>query len=156
MQCCIKEVMGLFSAPTTLAAIILMAASFVSGMIISCVVCKLFSLVGKKCSCKTSGDRATVRKFEKRHMPLAEGAVEIYVGNLSYDLTEDQLRKEFEAFGKVTAIRIVTNHFNNRSKGFGFVIMANRSEAESAIKALSEKDILGRKLKCNEARNSLK
>ncbi|MCR5414905.1 MAG: RNA-binding protein [Kiritimatiellae bacterium] len=79
--------------------------------------------------------------------------MEIYVGNLSYDLTEEQLRKEFEAYGTVNSARIITNRFNNKSKGFGFVQMPNRPEAEAAVKALNDKDILGRKLKCNEARN---
>ena len=68
-------------------------------------------------------------------------------------MTEDQLRKEFEKYGRVNAVRVVTNRYNNRSKGFGFVQMPNRAEAEAAIKALDEKEILGRKLKCNEAKN---
>ncbi|MBO7236937.1 MAG: RNA-binding protein [Kiritimatiellae bacterium] len=79
--------------------------------------------------------------------------MEIYVGNLSYDLTEDVLRKEFEAYGKVNSARIITNRFNNRSKGFVFVHMPNKAEADAAVKALSDKEILGRKLKCNEAKN---
>ena len=88
------------------------------------------------------------------HAPApADGSVEIYVGNLSYELTDDQLRKEFEKFGRVNAVRIVTNRYNNRSKGFGFVQMPNRAEAEAAIAALNEKEILGRCMKCNEAKN---
>ena len=85
--------------------------------------------------------------------PIPAGSVEIYVGNLSYELTEDQLRKEFEAYGTVNSARIITNRLNGRSKGFGFVHMPNRPEAEAAVKALNDKDILGRKLKCNEAKN---
>ena len=92
-------------------------------------------------------------KFEKRHPAPADGSIEIYVGNLSYDLTEDQLRKEFEAYGTVNSARIITNRYNNKSKGFGFVQMPSRPEAEAAVKALNDKDILGRKLKCNEAKN---
>jgi RNA recognition motif-containing protein len=75
------------------------------------------------------------------------------VGNLSYDLTEDQLRKEFEAYGTVNSARIISNRYTNRSKGFGFVQMPVRAEAEAAVKALNDKDILGRKMKCNEAKN---
>ena len=67
--------------------------------------------------------------------------------------TEEQLRKEFEAYGKVTYARIITNRYNGRSKGFGFVHMPNRDEVDAAVKALSDKEILGRKLKCNEAKN---
>lgn len=79
--------------------------------------------------------------------------VEIYVGNLSYDMTEAQMRKEFEKYGAVKSARIITNRFNHKSKGFGFVEMPNRPEAEAAIKALHDKDILGRKLRINEAKN---
>ena len=71
-------------------------------------------------------------------------------------LTEAQLRKEFEAFGKVDTARVVMNAFNGRSKGFGFVVMPNRPEAEAAIAAMSEKEVLGRKMRVNEARNTLK
>ncbi len=79
--------------------------------------------------------------------------VEIYVGNLSYDMTEAQMRKEFEKFGAVKSARIISNRFNHKSKGFGFVEMPNRPEAEAAIKVLHDKDILGRKLRVNEAKN---
>jgi hypothetical protein len=79
--------------------------------------------------------------------------VEIYVGNLSYDMTEAQMRKEFEKYGSVKSARIITHRFNHRSKGFGFVEMPNRPEAEAAIKALNNADILGRKLRINEAKN---
>lgn len=79
--------------------------------------------------------------------------VEIYVGNLSYDMTEAQMRKEFEKYGAVKSARIISNRFNHKSKGFGFVEMPNRPEAETAIKALHDKDVLGRKLRVNEAKN---
>jgi len=79
--------------------------------------------------------------------------VEIYVGNLSYDMNEAQMRKEFERFGTVKSARVITHRFNHRSKGFGFVEMPNRAEAEAAIKALNNKDVMGRKLRINEAKN---
>ena len=79
--------------------------------------------------------------------------VEIYVGNLSYDMTETQMRKEFERYGAVKSARIISNRFNNKSKGYGFIEMLNRPEAEAAIKALHDKDIFGRKLRVNEAKN---
>ncbi|MBQ6915472.1 MAG: RNA-binding protein [Kiritimatiellae bacterium] len=81
--------------------------------------------------------------------------MEIYVGNLSYDMTEDQLRAEFEAYGKVNSARIITNKFNGKSKGFGFVHMPNREEADRACAALNDKEILGRNIKCNEAKNTI-
>jgi RNA recognition motif-containing protein len=79
--------------------------------------------------------------------------VEIYVGNLSYDMTEAQMRKEFERYGAVKSSRIITNRFNSKSKGYGFIEMPNRPEAEAAIKSLHDKDIFGRKLRINEAKN---
>jgi len=79
--------------------------------------------------------------------------VEIYVGNLSYDMTEMQMRKEFAHYGAVKSARIITNRFNNKSKGYGFIEMLNRPEAEAAIKALHDKDLYGRKLRVNEAKN---
>ena len=89
-------------------------------------------------------------------IPIPAGSVEIYVGNLSYDMTEDALRKTFEAFGKVDSARVVTNRFNNKSKGFGFVVMPNRPEAEKAIAEMSEKEVMGRKMRVNEAQNTIK
>ncbi len=79
--------------------------------------------------------------------------VEIYVGNLSYDMNESQMRKEFERFGTVKSARVITHRFNHRSKGFGFVEMPNRPEAEAAINALNNREIMGRKLRINEAKN---
>ena len=79
--------------------------------------------------------------------------VEIYVGNLSYDMNEAQMRKEFERYGAVKSARIIANRFNSKSKGYGFIEMLNRSEAEAAIKALHDKDLYGRKLRVNEAKN---
>ena len=99
--------------------------------------------------------RRAIRPSEPR-VPIPAGSVEIYVGNLSYDMTEEELRKTFEAFGTVSSARVVTNRFNNKSKGFGFVVMPNRPEAEKAIAAMSEKEVMGRKMRVNEAQNTLK
>ena len=145
---CIKEAIGLFST-NTCAATVLSAVSFVAGAVATCVLCKLACPCGRKSGAKKPA------KPEKRHPAPADGSIEIYVGNLSYELTEDQLRKEFEAYGKVNSARIITNRYNNKSKGFGFVHMPNREEVDAAIKALNDKEILGRKLKCNEARNTI-
>lgn len=97
--------------------------------------------------------RQDAKPAPRRHAPPADGSIEIYVGNISYELTEDQLRKEFEAFGKVNSARIITNSFNGRSKGYGFVHMPNQAEVEAAIKSLNDKEILGRRLRCNVAKN---
>ena len=79
--------------------------------------------------------------------------IEIYVGNLSYDMTEAQLRKEFERYGAVKSARIIENRFNHKSKGFGFVEMLRRPEVEAAVKGLHDKDLMGRKMRVNEAKN---
>lgn len=118
----------------------------------------------KKCKCakkqqpqqQRKRERAEPRQPAEPRAPIPAGSVEIYVGNLSYDLTEDQLRKEFEAFGTVDTARVVTNKYNDKSKGFGFVVMPNRAEAEAAIAAMSEKEVMGRKMRVNEARNTVK
>jgi len=79
--------------------------------------------------------------------------VEIYVGNLSYDMTEAQFRKEFERFGVVKSARVIGHRTSGKSKGYGFVEMPHRKEALVAIKALNNRDVMGRKLRVNEARN---
>lgn len=76
----------------------------------------------------------------------------IYVGNLSYSITEDELQKAFEAFGEVTSVNIITDNFSGRSKGFGFVEMPGKEEAEAAIKGMNGKEMGGRALNVNEAR----
>jgi len=90
---------------------------------------------------------------EHRPHKSSGDCIEIYVGNLSYDMTEEHMRKAFAKYGEVKSARIITNRFNNKSKGFGFVEMPHRPEAEAAIKALHDADVLGRKLRVNEARN---
>ena len=93
---------------------------------------------------------------EPSRPPIPAGSVELYVGNLSYDMTEEQLRKTFEAFGKVDSVRVVTNRYNNKSKGFAFVVMPNRAEAEKAIAEMNDKDVMGRPMRVNEAQNTNK
>ena len=76
----------------------------------------------------------------------------IYVGNLSRDVTEDELRQAFEAFGEVTAARIITDKLTGASRGFGFVEMPTKTEAEDAIAGLNGTELKGRTLTVNEAR----
>ena len=75
----------------------------------------------------------------------------IYVGNLSYDMTEQQLQNLFEDFGTVNSVKIITDRDTGNSKGFGFVEMDNSNEAESAIKELNVSEIQGRSIKVNES-----
>ena len=76
----------------------------------------------------------------------------IYVGNLSYDATELDLKQAFETFGDVESVKIIKDKFTDRSKGFGFVEMLNDGEAQSAIEGLNDTELKGRKLLVNKAR----
>jgi cold-inducible RNA-binding protein len=76
----------------------------------------------------------------------------IYAGNLAWEMTEEDLREAFAAFGEVESARIVTDKFSGRSRGFGFVEMPNSEEAQAAINELNGKDLKGRPLRVNEAR----
>jgi RNA recognition motif-containing protein len=79
--------------------------------------------------------------------------VELYVGNLSYDVDERELRKTFEEYGKVASSRLIQNKFNGKSRGYGFVEMPERSQAMAAIRALNGNEIKGRRIVVNEAKS---
>lgn len=76
----------------------------------------------------------------------------IYVGNLPYTVTEADLNQAFSAFGKVTSVTLISDKFSGQSKGFGFVEMANNSEADAAIKGLNETPFKGRNITVNQAK----
>ena len=76
----------------------------------------------------------------------------IYIGNLPYSISEDDLRDLFATHGEVSSANIIIDRDSGRSKGFGFVEMPDKSQAESAINALNESDVQGRNVRVNEAR----
>ncbi|MBK1721826.1 RNA recognition motif domain-containing protein [Thiocystis violacea] len=76
----------------------------------------------------------------------------IYVGNLPYNITDADLRETFARFGDVSQVNLITDKFTGESKGFGFVEMANNSFADAAIKGLNGTDLKGRTIKVNEAK----
>jgi cold-inducible RNA-binding protein len=78
--------------------------------------------------------------------------VKIYVGNLPSEVNEEELRKEFEAFGEVTSVDIITDKYSGRPRGFGFVEMASVSEGQAAITGLNGKTLKERTLNVNVAR----
>ena len=78
--------------------------------------------------------------------------MKIYVGNLSYEVTEQDLRQEFEAFGGVESVSIITDKYSGRSKGFAFVEMPSVSEGQAAITGLNGKTLKERTLTVNTAR----
>ncbi|MBK1618350.1 RNA-binding protein [Lamprobacter modestohalophilus] len=76
----------------------------------------------------------------------------IYVGNLAYGVTQDELREAFAAFGNVESANLITDKFTGESKGFAFVEMPNNNEADAAIKELNEQPLKGRPLRVNQAK----
>ena len=76
----------------------------------------------------------------------------IYVGNLPYDVTETDLREIFSQFGEISQINLITDKFSGQSKGFGFVEMEDNSQADAAIKGLNESNLKGRNIKVNQAK----
>jgi len=76
----------------------------------------------------------------------------IYVGNLSHEVTEEDLKQAFEGFGQVETVKIIKDRYSGESRGFGFVEMPAKGEAESAINDLNGKDLKGQALNVSEAR----
>jgi len=76
----------------------------------------------------------------------------IYIGNLSFDTTEDQLRQAFEGFGEVSTVKIIADNYSGKPRGFAFVEMSSQEEAVAAISGLNNRDLNGRALNVNEAK----
>ncbi len=76
----------------------------------------------------------------------------IYIGNMSYDTTEDHLRQAFEGFGEVTSVKVISDRDSGKPKGFAFVEMSGQDEAKAAISGLNGQDLNGRALNVNEAK----
>ncbi len=77
--------------------------------------------------------------------------MQLYVGNLAYSVTEDDLKEAFTAFGEVASVNLIKDRMTGQSKGFGFVDMPRNSEADTAIKSLNGKPIKGRAIKVNQS-----
>lgn len=76
----------------------------------------------------------------------------IYVGNLAYEVTEEDVKGAFDSFGEVHTVKVIKDEYSGRSKGFGFVEMPDNAEAQSAIDGLDGKELKGRAIKVNQAR----
>jgi RNA recognition motif-containing protein len=76
----------------------------------------------------------------------------IYVGNLSYEATDVTIREAFESFGQVASARVIKDKYNGQSRGFGFVEMPAQSQAQTAIKSLNGRELLGKQMSVKEAR----
>ena len=79
--------------------------------------------------------------------------MKLYVGNMSYDTTDDDLRKAFEEHGTVDSVAVISDRHSGRSKGFGFVEMSDDEEAKAAMESMNDTDFMGRTLKVNKARS---
>ena len=77
----------------------------------------------------------------------------IYVGNIPFEATEDEIREMFESYGTVTAMHLIIDRFTKRPRGFGFIEMDNDQEAQEAIDGLNGSELMGRTLQINEARS---
>jgi RNA recognition motif-containing protein len=107
----------------------------------------------EKKSGKKSGDKKKATGGKKRR---SHKGVELYVGNIPYSMNEKELARTFEQHGKVNSARVIKNRFNGKSKGFGFVEMGSKAEAEEAAQALDGSDVKGRKVVVNEAKSKAK
>lgn len=81
-----------------------------------------------------------------------ESKMNIYIGNLSHDVTDEDLRDAFESFGRISSAHVIKDKFSGDSRGFGFVEMPDKIEAQNAISSLNDKELKGRQMKVNEAR----
>jgi RNA recognition motif-containing protein len=98
----------------------------------------------------SAGSRSVMQSLLTRVLMSTD--MNIYVGNLPYNLTDDDLRGAFSQFGEVSSVNIITDKFSGQSKGFGFVEMPNNSEADEAIKVLNGSALKGRSIKVNQAK----
>jgi RNA recognition motif-containing protein len=97
-------------------------------------------------------ERRKVSGFHNIFHNEKEIRMNIYIGNLSYEVTEEELQEAFEGFGQIESVKIIKDNYSGRSKGFGFVEMSNNADAQSAIDGLNDKELKGRTLKVNKAR----
>ena len=106
--------------------------------------------------CTLMGLSEQARILRKLVVPLGEtrleGRMNIYIGNLSFDTTDDQLRQAFEGFGEVSSVNIIKDKYTGESRGFAFVEMSDQDAAMAAISGVNGQDLNGRTLNVNEAR----
>ena len=101
---------------------------------------------------KTAADLKRQALCKIYNLLQKEIKMKIYVGNLSYEVTEEDLRLAIEPFGQIESVAIITDKQSGQSKGFGFVEMASKAEGQAAIEGLNGKELKGRALNVNEAR----
>jgi RNA recognition motif-containing protein len=91
-------------------------------------------------------------KEQEKKPKIRRTIMNIYVGNLSYEATDETIREAFESFGQVTSAKVIKDKYNGQSRGFGFVEMSLQSQAQTAIKNLNGKELKGKQMSVSEAR----
>ena len=119
------------------------------------ILCLAWFLLGLLLGRRLSARRGAPGSRPSGGSPVAggKGTVELYVGNLPYEMSEKDLQTTFERFGRVASVRIITKKTDGQSRGYGFVQMADRAEAEAAVKAMHGNSVGGRDMVVNEARS---
>jgi RNA recognition motif-containing protein len=107
--------------------------------------------MGVGLSRRTPGERE-IQDFGHSIPNKKEMSMNIYVGNLSFDVNEEELRNAFEEFGKVESANVIKDKYSGQSRGFGFIEMSDKAEAQSAVNGMNGKELKGRTLSVNEAR----
>jgi RNA recognition motif-containing protein len=97
-------------------------------------------------------ERDVFNKEKEKTSKKRRMIMNIYVGNLSYEATDITIREAFESFGQVTSARVIKDKYSGQSRGFGFVEMPAQSQAQTAIRSLNGKDLLGKEISVKEAR----
>ena len=137
--------------PESLSAVPMAATACLAGLVVGLILGRMSAGIGARAP-RARASRARGGDADVDDAFTGEG-IELYVGNLSYDMTEPELKKTFGAYGDVLSVRIIKNKFNDRSKGYGFIEMAAQAGADKAVKAMHGKDVMGRKMVVNEARS---
>ncbi len=107
-------------------------------------------LAGRHATLRQTGNRPASKDDSSESN--REASDELYVGNLPYEVSDQDLKKAFRKFGKVLSARVIANKANGKSKGFGFVAMATPPQSDAAIRGMHGKELRGRKLVVNRAK----
>ena len=138
------NILKLFESGLRVEAIVLAGVAFLAGALFALALSKVCRICARKGAANKKPSANGLSNCER-----SPDDIEIYVGNLSYDLTEDALMKEFAPFGPVSYCRIIINKYTKRSRGYGFVHMKSSEDVKNAIAKLNGKELLGRAMRCN-------
>lgn len=125
----------------------------IGALVIGLILLFLVAYVVLEYTKKNRAPQKNKENFRQKNLPtLEKGKIELYVGNLVYEMTDEQLYAEFAKFGVVDSAHVVADRRSGRSKGYGFVTMSHRPEAMIAIEKLNNFEYKGRRMRVNESR----